>query len=102
MARISTKVQPVALSCHSNQQLSNWTQGPLNRKEIRPGTRNLASFVGAGEVMDLRKYSTATTLLNKVIPYDILNLTAQISVANTPHQRRPSLQQMEIITESHD
>lgn len=36
----------VQLPCCSNQQLSNWTEDELKKREIIPGTRNLANYPG--------------------------------------------------------
>lgn len=40
------KISGKASQIGGKQQLSNWTYGPPNRREIITGTGNLASFLG--------------------------------------------------------
>lgn len=45
----------VLLISARNQQLSNYTEGPLNWREIMPGTRNIANYLGLVESWILKE-----------------------------------------------
>lgn len=78
------------------QHLSNWTWGPLNRKEIMPGIGNVTSFPGLA-----RSWISEKNLLQSLWQTSIIVFFwhPQISIAVPPHQRSLSLQPMETITE---
>lgn len=60
-------------NCNSGQELFNWTQRPLSRREIIFDAGNLINLPRASEIIDLKGEPITVTLLNELISSYILN-----------------------------
>lgn len=88
--KTSLKVEYCHAYLGSNQQLSNFTEGPLNRRETMPATRNLDKYLGLVIWIPETAYCSHFTRSSQFIAaflFASLFLHPPVSVAHTSHSK---------------